>query len=121
MRVLVVYESMYGNTHQIAEAIGEGLSIENEVAVAPLSRARLALEAGPDLLIVGGPTHVHGLSRPRSRLAAVQQAEGKHQRLDPSAPGPGLGEWLGVVRPLPQTRWFAAFDARADAKPLLTG
>lgn len=28
MRALVVYESMYGNTRQIAEAVGEGLAAE---------------------------------------------------------------------------------------------
>jgi menaquinone-dependent protoporphyrinogen IX oxidase len=38
MRALVVYESMYGNTHRIAEAIGEGLAEVYRVDVVPSLR-----------------------------------------------------------------------------------
>ena len=31
MKALVVYESMYGNTRHIAQAIGEGLALSMEV------------------------------------------------------------------------------------------
>jgi hypothetical protein len=121
VHALVVYESMYGNTHQIAEAITEGLAETFSVTVEPLWRAGEALTGGPELLVVGGPTHVRGLSGVRSRQAAVQQAEEKRLELDGSAPGPGLREWLTQVRPPPQTRWYAAFDTRAAGRAWLTG
>jgi flavodoxin len=36
MRAVVVYESMYGNTHLIADAIGAGLEAAFDVRVAPV-------------------------------------------------------------------------------------
>ena len=35
MRAVVVYESMYGNTHLIADAIGAGLEAAFDVRVVP--------------------------------------------------------------------------------------
>jgi flavodoxin len=40
MRAVVVYESMYGNTHQVADAIGAGLSTAFDVSVAPVRFTR---------------------------------------------------------------------------------
>ena len=59
MKVYVVYESMYGNTHRIAEAIGEGLGGLGEVVVGsvalhftPLPRIRLERVAvSPDITL----------------------------------------------------------------------
>ena len=39
MRAVVVYESMYGNTHLVADAIGAGLITAFEVSVVPVSEA----------------------------------------------------------------------------------
>ena len=39
MRAVIIYESMYGNTHTIAEAIARGLEPGNEVAVVPVAGA----------------------------------------------------------------------------------
>ncbi len=36
MKAVVIYESMYGNTHLIADAIAEGLRTHGEVAVVPV-------------------------------------------------------------------------------------
>ena len=41
MRALVVYESMYGNTHLVAEAIARGLRSACPVQVASLAEARV--------------------------------------------------------------------------------
>ncbi|MDT4956416.1 MAG: hypothetical protein QOD31_215, partial [Pseudonocardiales bacterium] len=65
MRVVVVYESSYGNTHLIADAIGDGIPAGHQVDVVPVSGASQELVDGADLLVVGGPTHVHGMSRVR--------------------------------------------------------
>ena len=39
MRAFVMYESMYGNTRAIAEAIGAGISCAGEVTVIPVAAA----------------------------------------------------------------------------------
>ena len=118
MKAVVVYESMYGNTHVVADAIGRGLSGGGEVEVVPVAQAGPALVAGADLIVVGGPTHAHGMSRPSTRQAAVDQA--KDNPVDPSASGPGLREWLDTMPPIAASA--AAFDTRAGVAPaLLTG
>ena len=75
MRAVVVYESMYGNTHQIADAIGAGLEAAFDVRVVPVSHAGPEVIADADLVVVGGPTHAHGMSRASTRKAAVQAAD----------------------------------------------
>ena len=74
MRALVIYESMYGNTHQIAEAIGEGLDLSDGVKVLPLADVTQSMLEQADLIVVGGPTHAHGMSRESTRKAAVDAA-----------------------------------------------
>jgi hypothetical protein len=118
MEALVVYESIYGNTRAIAEAVAEGLG---GVAVLPVHEA--ARHGGPlDLLVLGGPTHAHGLASIRSRLVAVDtaQADGR-SHIDPDATAePGLRSWLGDLSPA-FTHHAAAFDTRADKPRVLTG
>ena len=72
IRAVVVYESMYGNTRAVAEAIGEGLRGAWDVTVVPVGRAGPEVLDGAALVVVGGPTHVHGMTRPRSRAMAAQ-------------------------------------------------
>jgi hypothetical protein len=119
-RVSVVYESMFGNTRRIAEAISEGLSETVPVEVAPVHRLEpWPLE--PDIVIVGAPTHVHGLSRPSTRSEAARWAEdaARGLELDTSASGIGIREWLeDAPRVVPL---FAAFDTRADMPQIFTG
>lgn len=125
MRALVAYESMYGNTHQVADAIADGLTValgpDSQVQVTSLEQVGSALPDELDLLVLGGPTHVHGMSRPRTRQAAVQQAASEHLVLDQSAPGPGLAEWLSHTRLPERLCWSAAFDTRAEAPAMVTG
>ena len=83
MRAVVVYESMYGNTHHVAEAIGTGLSEGYDVAVVPVSEADPAVLNGADLVVVGGPTHLHGMSRPSSRKGAATAAAFRAVRCGP--------------------------------------
>ena len=72
MNALVVYESLYGNTARIAEAIGSGLAGAGlVVTVAGLGSGSVdgtAIEEA-DLLVVGGPTHAHVLSSASSRAS----------------------------------------------------
>ena len=119
MRALVVYESMFGNTHTVAERIARGVGGARLVAVADATAEVLA-EA--DLVVVGGPTHVHGMASGRTRDAARQQAEepGSGLTLDPDAEGPTLREWFDGLTLPPGCR-AAAFDTRVHGPAALTG
>ena len=70
MRALVVYHSVFGNTEQIARAIGTGLTGRMaEVRIVPVSA--LTPESIPaDLLVVGGPTQRHRMSPELEALLA---------------------------------------------------
>jgi flavodoxin-like protein len=121
MRALVVYESMYGNTHVVASNIEDGLRATHEVILVPVTEATGELVSQADLLVVGGPTHMHGLSSAGSRRMAARAAskEVSGLALDPDASGPGLREWLkgmGDGQAL-----AAAFDTRLNGVPLATG
>jgi hypothetical protein len=121
MKAVVIYESMYGNTHLVAEAIASGLRDEAEVTVVPVDGADAELLAGADLVVVGGPTHVHGMSRESTRKAAVEAAQKPDSDLEvePDAEGPGLREWFDAVGPL--STKAAAFDTRLEAPAVITG
>jgi len=121
MRALVVYESMYGNTHAVAINIAAGLGARYEVALVPVARATHELVAAADLIVVGGPTHMHGMSSPASRRKAVETAskQGSGLTLDPDANGEGLHGWLddlGASHAL-----AASFDTRLRGVAALTG
>jgi hypothetical protein len=120
MRSVVVYESMYGNTHTIAEGIASGLRDLGEVVVVPVGRVTPHMLDGTDLVVVGGPTHVHGMTSEKTRASAVSEAAKHSLTLDDDAPGPGLRTWLQTLTLPPQT-CTAAFDTRLDANAALTG
>jgi hypothetical protein len=118
MRALVVYESIYGNTRAIAEAIAEGLAPAGEVDVRPVQEAD---DEGVDLLVVGGPTHMHGMTSSLSRRMAVKAGEEDGVPIEPGArEEQGLRQWLRK-RSSGEGRPAAAFDTRGDASPKLTG
>jgi hypothetical protein len=121
MRAVVVYESMYGNTRQVAEAIGAGLSATAEAVVVPVERADEEALRFVDLLVLGAPTHAWGLSRPSTRRGAAQAAQkpGSTLQTEARVDGAGMREWLGELRCIP-TR-VAAFDTRMHAPLGLSG
>ncbi|HEV7166367.1 MAG TPA: flavodoxin domain-containing protein [Micrococcaceae bacterium] len=121
MRALIVYESMYGNTRLVAEAIGYGLGSDQDVTIVPVAEAGNETTTGWDLLVVGGPTHVHGLSREATRRSAADAARSPDSglELEPEASAGSLREWLDT---LPAAAGKAAvFATRADGPVLLTG
>ena len=121
MRALIIYESMYGNTHAIAGAIAGGLQPGTDVTVIPVAGATPELLAAADLIVAGGPTHVHGMSRPATRKSAVNEA-GKHDgqpALDADAEGPGLRDWFGSLGRM--EGMAAAFDTRLAGPAMFTG
>jgi hypothetical protein len=106
-RALVVFESMFGNTERVARAVAEGLAEHSDVDL---------VRAGPgvmprddvDLVVVGGPTHAFGMSRPSTRVSAGQQGAGES-----AAAGTGLREWLDTLPgPMGHQPATATFDTR---------
>jgi hypothetical protein len=121
MRAVVVYESMYGNTHVVADHIGAGLRSRFEVVVSSVEDADDAGIADADLLVVGGPTHAHGMTSAMTRKSAVEAAaKDADLDLDADAEGPGLRDWLSELPKRDGAR-AAAFDTRIDAPAALTG
>ena len=125
MKAVVVFESMYGNTRAIAEAVGKGIDTASDahVTVVPVSEADTGLISQADLLVVGGPTHAHGMSHAATRRAAQDAAtksDGK-LRLDPAADieGSGVRGWLDHLNG--RGRLSATFDTRLDAPAIFTG
>lgn len=116
----IVYESMFGNTRRIAEAIADGIRPRCRVTVVPIGRVD-ELAGKLDTFVIGAPTHAHSLSRPESRAEAVAWAgnEQKHLQLDDGWSESGIREWLAHT-PSPARR-FAAFDTRVDMPRIFTG
>lgn len=112
---LVVYESMFGNTKEIAEAVADGLRSALTVEVVEAGSASVELGDEVGLLVVGGPTHAFSMSRPSTRADAA--TKGADER---AAAGTGLREWVerigkGTARPP-----VAAFDTKVK-RPVLPG
>ncbi len=118
MNVAVVFESLWGNTRAIADAIGEGLLEAGEdisVQVLPVRDAGHLDLSDVDLLVVGGPTHIRGVSTARTRRMGLTAEEKKPQPApaDPASDGPGVRDWIGEL-PKREGRFAAAFDTRIE-------
>ncbi|MEK9523346.1 flavodoxin family protein [Streptomyces sp. NPDC087908] len=127
MRAVIVYESLFGNTRDVADAIGEGVKAahpEAEVECLPVVDA-VPERIGPtDLLVVGGPTHMRGMTTGMSRRmglkAEAKEAENDERPFAPEvgAEGPGVRDWFHDTLPKAGTGTHAAaaFDTRADMR-----
>jgi flavodoxin len=98
MKAAVIYDSLYGNTEKIAQAIGDGLSCaigpSGSVEVFRVADADPDKLSGLDLLLVGAPTH------------------GSH-------PSPAAHEFLeGIPEDALAGVKVAAFDTRTDMEKL---
>ncbi len=123
MRALVVYESMFGNTHAVAEHVAEGIDDVIEATVVGVHDATAEQLAAAGLVVVGGPTHVHGMSSERSRAGAADIAERTttsnsiptHTARVCATGSTRLADDVG------DGRRAAAFDTRVHGSTLLTG
>jgi flavodoxin len=118
MNALVLFESVYGNTRAVAEAIAEGLGGAEVVSVHDAGEPADDVE----LLVVGAPTHIHGLPTKRSIQAGADAASGDGgAHVEPDATeDPNMRAWLGS---LPRGRHgrVAVFDTRLDKPTWFTG
>ncbi len=103
MNTLMVYESMWGNTRAVAEAVADRLG--EDVTVVEVTDAPHRLPADLDLLVLGGPTHAFSMSRASTRRNAVEKGatggDVEH----------GIREWLDEVE-APDPVDVATFDTR---------
>ncbi len=89
MKVLIVYDSLFGNTQKVAEAIGKAFGEEGKISkIGEISPSEVE---GSDLLILGSPTHA-------------------------GFPTPAFQEFLKGIPPESiKGKGFVAFDTRATA------
>jgi hypothetical protein len=129
MKVTIVYESIFGNTHEVAQAISDGIRETDPGADAQCVAVGDASAAEPestDLLVVGGPTHMRGMTSEFSRkmgISTKEKAEAKGEpthELDPDAEGPGLRDWFDALPKIEVGKKAAAFDTRLGS-PLAGG
>lgn len=126
MSALVVFESMFGSTRDVALAIAGGL--RPTVPVRVVEVGALFAEPGgttvPEeitLLVVGGPTHAFGMSRQKTRDSASREAragaDASHALVSATI---GIREWLDAVRMPAHSLMVATFDTKVS-RPSLPG
>ena len=102
MDVVVVYESLFGNTRLVAEAIADGIRAADPAARVSVMRTDATKTS------------------PRSRKQGLQAApNAKDQQScepEPGAAGPGLREWLQALPPARLGALAAAFDTRVESR-----
>ncbi|MBF4571932.1 flavodoxin domain-containing protein [Herbiconiux sp. VKM Ac-1786] len=123
MRILIVFESLFGATHAIADEIGTGAGPYGEVTVVAAHDIDPATLPAVDLLVLGAPTHNHGLSTAESRgqaaLLAIDTFSGL--QLDRGEnDSSGMREWLHSAA-IPSGTQVAVFDTRIRGPRLFVG
>jgi hypothetical protein len=111
MRALVVFESIWGNTEQVAQAIATGIGEGTEIIDALRAPATLAEDV--DLVVVGGPTHAFSMSTEATRKAAADQGATQ-------IPARGIREWIDALSSPTRAVPVATFDTRV-VSPRLPG
>lgn len=106
MKALVVYESLFGNTEQIARAVNDGLARHGEIELHDVTTAPSGVPEPLDLIVLGGPTHAFSMSRPSTREDAFTKGA-TH-----GSSAVGLREWLDQLREGPHSELVATFDTR---------
>jgi flavodoxin len=96
MNTLVVYGTRYGNTQQVAEAIGDGLKDAGPVEVLSLESATPTHVRSSDLVVLGGPTEAHRAT-------------------------PALRSWIDGLAFVLEGKPVAVFDTRLGYARILSG
>ena len=92
MECLVVYDSMFGNTKQVAQAVANGLAEAHTVKVVNVGEVKPENLAGVSLLVAGSATQAFGALKP-------------------------MAAWLdGLPAGSLQGKQVAAFDTRMEVK-----
>ena len=75
MKILIIYDSVFGNTEQIAHAIGNGLGSQEDIEILRIINVKPEQLTGLKLLIVGSPTHA---GRPTPAIQDFLKRVSKH-------------------------------------------
>ena len=113
-RALVVYESMFGNTADVAREVAAGLASGGSVDLVEVGDASSPPDEAYDLVVVGGPTHGFSMSRPSTREDARRQ--GAHGAINR-----GVREWMDDLATGPHHPRLASFDTRVSKVRRLPG
>jgi hypothetical protein len=125
MNIAIVYESLFGNTREIGEAIAEGLKEGDpgaQVTVVPVARTTYEMIGNVDLLIVGSPTHIRRMPTTRTRVSGRESlpedaitVKGRSAKRAGAIPS-GVREWLNGLPLSTELRHAAAFDTRLSSR-----
>lgn len=121
MKAVIVYESEFGATRLVAQAIEMGLGERMHTELLNVHDTAHFSAARTDLVVVGAPTHGRGIPTADSRLDGETQ---RHQpfrsdHLEPDALHTGVREWLASIEL--DGSWCASFTTRAHMSVLLSG
>ncbi|MDQ1204083.1 hypothetical protein QE377_000442 [Microbacterium sp. SORGH_AS 862] len=106
VETLIVYESLWGNTRQVAEEIARGAQEHSDsLTLCAVADAPSSLAASLGLLIIGAPTHAFTLPTPSSRAEARSHGAAISHV-------PGIREWLATITVAVPPPRVAAFDTR---------
>lgn len=115
MRALVVYESMWGNTEQVAQAIATGIRETCPVDVVDVGDAPAQPGSDVSLIVAGGPTHAFSMSKSATRAEAHRR--GASQGSD----AVGIREWLEALPAGHHRQAVATFDTKVERVRHLPG
>jgi flavodoxin len=115
MKAFVVYESIFGNTEQIARAVAAGLGESVDVQLVEVTDAPTELDPDVVLIVAGGPTHAFSMSRESTRADAISKGapEGEQEF--------GLREWILALPSGQHTEKMATFDTKIKSMRRLPG
>lgn len=116
MRAIVVHESLFGNTTSVAEAVAQGLRGRFEVTLVRAAEASPDALRSADFVVLGAPTHAHGMPGKRTRAMAVRS---EHLAAE-VATAPGIKELLASIGRVDGIA-AAAFDTRLRGNVFFTG
>ena len=96
MQTVVIYDTKFGNTEKIAQAIARGVGTHGSVRLMDTAEAAQPLAQRPDLVLIGGPTQKRAMS-------------------------PALRGFVDALQPSLQGVPAASFDTRYRGATLLMG
>ncbi len=104
MRVLTVYDSLFGNTEKIAFTINQKISSHHESYVIKADRIREEDTKNIDLVIIGSPTHGGRFTEPIKKfiglLSANKTSTLRAITFDTSFPTKNMGFFINHIVPI---------------------
>lgn len=93
MKAVVVYESLWGNTAAVAQAIAEGIGPGTPALTTDQASAEVLQDA--DLVVAGGPVIAFGL--PSEKMRTKLEVDPGKAPAPPDLTHPSLSSWLSAL------------------------